>query len=109
MNWTEIIQTAITICVPAFVTLFTSKRIQRQANKHSCRQSILQLIIEDKISVMEGKVPENYKSVLDEWEEYKKCYGNHYIDTKVKDYEEWFNNIRKEKPCQKPNKTEHKK
>ncbi len=90
MDWTQIIVTFITICVPAFVTLITTKSVKRQANKHACRQSILQLIIEDKISVMEGKIPENYKSIMDEYDEYHACHGNHYIDGKIEEYKAWY-------------------
>lgn len=97
MDWTEIIVTIITVCVPALVTVYSTHRIKVQANKHACRQSILQLILEDKISVMEGKLPENYKSIIDEYDEYHECHGNHYIDEKVEDYKKWYDKITEEK------------
>lgn len=97
MDWTKILTTIITVCVPALVTLISTKKIKTQANKHACRQSILQLILEDKISVMEGKLPENYKSIMDEYDEYHQCHGNHYIDEKVEDYKKWYSEISKTK------------
>ena len=107
MDWTQIIVTAITICVPATVTLFTTKAVKRQANKHACRQSILQLIMEDKMSVMEGKLPENHQAILDEHDEYKQNGGNSYIHQKVDEYEEWYQTLkaRKEESMAKGTKT----
>ena len=86
----QIITTGISVCIPAIVTLISTISIRRQANKHSTRQSILQLILEDKIAVMEHKLPENYQAVMDEYDEYHKCYGNHYIDDKVSEYVGWY-------------------
>lgn len=97
MDWTEIINTAITICIPALVTLATGKKLRRQANKHSARQSILQLIIEDHVRVMEKKLPENYQSILNEFDEYKSNGGNSYIQSKVTDYVDWYGKINKRK------------
>ena len=86
----QIIITAITICVPAIVTLVTSKKVQKQADIHSARQSVLQLIFEDKVRVLEGLAPENYQAVLDEFDEYTKKGGNSYLSDKVKDYKDWY-------------------
>lgn len=93
MDWTEIINTAITICIPAVVTLATGKKLRRQANKHSARQSILQLIIEDHVRVMEKKLPENYQAILDEFDEYQSNGGNSYCEKKVSDYLKWYDKI----------------
>ena len=93
---TQIIVALITVTIPACVTLITTKSVKRQANKHSCRQSILQLILEDKLAVLvENKLPENYQAIIDEYEEYHKCYGNHYIDEKVEEYKKWYKEITK--------------
>ena len=91
----QIIVTAITVCVPATVTLFSNKSIKRQANKHACRQSILQLIFEDRVRVLEGFPPENYQVILDEYDEYIKSGGNSYIHAKVDEYKEWYKSIKK--------------
>lgn len=97
MDWTSIIDTAITICIPAVVTLITGKKIRKQANKHSARQSILQLIVEDKVRVLEGNLPENYQAILDEYDEYRGNGGNSYISQKVSDYLAWYKKVIKSK------------
>lgn len=97
MDWTQIIIQAITICVPALVTLLTGKKLKKQANKHSARQSIMQLILEDKVRVMEGGLPENYQAILDEFDEYRENGGNSYISQKVDDYIVWYEDLKKTK------------
>lgn len=86
----QIIVAIITVSVPASVTLFSNKAIKRQANKHACRQSILQLIFEDRVRALEGFSPENYQAILDEFDEYQKNGGNSYIHDKVEDYKNWY-------------------
>ena len=94
----QIIKEVVRVGIPAAVTIVTTMSVKRQANKHSCRQSILQLIMEDKIAVeVEHKLPENYQAVLDEYDEYHKCYGNHYIDEKVEEYKQWYKQVSKER------------
>ena len=85
----QIIVAAITVCVPALVTILTTRSVKKQANKHSARQSILQLIIEDKVRVIEKGLPENYQAVLDEFDEYQRTGGNSYIHEKVEEYKKW--------------------
>ena len=97
----QIIVAAITVCVPALVTILTTRSVKKQANKHSARQSILQLIIEDKVRVIEKGLPENYQAVLDEFDEYQKSGGNSYIHEKVEEYKKWYNRIVKEKKNEK--------
>lgn len=86
----QIIISVITVCVPACVTIFTTKSVKKQANKHSARQSILQLIFEDKVRALEGFAPENYQAILDEFDEYTRSGGNSYIHAKVDDYKKWY-------------------
>jgi hypothetical protein len=97
MDWTEILDTLIKVGIPALITIITGKKLKRQANKHSARQSILQLIIEDHVRVMEHKLPENYQAILDEFDEYKSNGGNSYIQSKVTDYVDWYGKINKRK------------
>ena len=89
-NIAQIIVAVITVCVPTLATVLSTKAMKRQANKHSTRQSILQLILEDKIAIMEHKLPENYQAIMDEYDEYHNCYGNHYIDEKIVEYQNWY-------------------
>lgn len=91
----QIIVAAISVCVPASVTLITTLSVKKQARKHSARQSILQLIFEDRVRVLEGMQPENYQAVLDEYDEYIKNGGNSYIKQKTNDYIEWYKSQQK--------------
>ena len=93
VDWTQIIVTAITICVPAFVTLFSGMKTRKQANKHNTRSNIMQLIIEDHVRYMENKLPENKQKIHEEYDEYIACGGNSYIHDKVKEYDDWYKSI----------------
>lgn len=86
----DIIVTAITIGIPSTVTFATALLQSRISNKHAARQSILQLIMEDHITVAEGGFPTNYQSVLHEFDIYKKSGGNSYVEEKVTAYKKWF-------------------
>lgn len=88
----QIIVTAITVCVPALVTIITTKSVKKQANKHSTRSDIMQLIIEDHVRDIEDKPAENYQAILDEYDEYKETGGNSYIHEKVEEYKKWYKN-----------------
>lgn len=88
----QIIVTSITVCVPALVTIITTKSVKKQANKHSTRSDIMQLIIEDHVRDIEDKPPENYQAILDEYDEYKGTGGNSYIHEKVEEYKKWYKN-----------------
>ena len=92
----NIIVAAITVLVPSITTLLTSKSIKKQANKHSARQSIMQLILEDHVRVQEDKLPENRQAILQEYDEYVNSGGNSYIKDKVKEYEEWYRGLAKD-------------
>lgn len=92
----QIIATAITVCVPALVTIITTKSVKKQANKHSTRSDIMQLIIEDHVRNIENKPPENYQAILDEYDEYNGTGGNSYIHEKVDEYKQWYRSINQE-------------
>lgn len=92
----NIIVAAITVLVPSITTLITSKSIKRQANKHSARQSIMQLILEDHVRAHENKLPENRQNILNEYDEYIASGGNSYIRSKVEEYEEWYKSLGKD-------------
>ena len=92
----QIIVAGITVCVPALVTILTTKSVKTQNNKHNTRSNIMQLIMEDKLAVMvEHKLPENYQAIMDEYDEYHSCYGNHYIDEKISEYRIWYKEVTK--------------
>lgn len=93
----QIIVTIITVCVPAITTLITTRSVKRQANKHSSRSDIMQLIIEDHVRIMEGKLPENRQLILEQYDAYKNAGGNSYIHKKVEEYEIWYAQLTKER------------
>ena len=99
----QIIVALIAAGFPTFTSIYNTKKVKRQANRHASRQSILQLIIEDKVAVHEGKNPENYQAILSEYDEYLHNGGNSYIHNKVEEYTKWYteNNKRKETSCPK--------
>ena len=92
-DWTQIIVTAITIGIPATVTLLSGKKTRTQNNKHNTRSNIMQLIIEDHVRNMEGKLPENKQRIHEEYDEYISCGGNSYIHDKVKEYDDWYKTL----------------
>lgn len=86
----QLIISFITILIPSITTLITNNQLKKSTDMHSARQSILQLIVEDHIRVSENKLPENYKAICTEFDEYVKNNGNSYIHKKVEDYFEWY-------------------
>ena len=85
----QIVVAIITVCVPTLATTLATKSMKKQANKHSTRSDIMQLIIEDYVREIRGKPPENYQAILDEYDEYKETGGNSYIHEKVGEYKRW--------------------
>ena len=83
----QIIISAITVCVPALVTIITTKSVKRQANRNSARSSILTMILDDKIRMMCKEVPENYHAIHDEYDIYTNNYGNSWVHQKVEEYD----------------------
>lgn len=87
----------ITAGIPAMVTIISGKRAHKVAEMHSARQSILQLILEDKVRIMNDELPENYQMVLDEFDIYKQNGGNSFICKKVSEYEKMLEKLKIEK------------
>ena len=89
-----IIISLITAGVPAIVTLITSSKQKKMSKMHSAKQSILQMQMEDVISVeILKKLPVNHSNIHYEYDAYKNNGGNSDIDTKMKEYEEWYKTI----------------
>lgn len=89
----QIIVTLITIGIPSITTIITSLIAKKENYMHNAKQSILQLIVEDKIRVMEGGIPENKQNILKEYDEYDKRGGNSYVHEKVENYKKWYSYI----------------
>ena len=91
----EVMITFITIGIPSITTIITSLIAKRDNYMHNAKQSILQLIVEDKIRVIEGGIPENKQNILKEYDEYNKKGGNSYVHEKVDSYIKWYSAILK--------------
>ena len=92
-DWTPVIIALLTVTIPSLVTYQSSRVLNRQAVKNSARQSILQLIVEDHLRVVEKRPPENYQAIMHEYDEYKNNGGNSYIHDKVEEYKKWYRMI----------------
>ena len=86
----KIIISLITVAIPSLTTIITSIIAKRYNYMHNAKQSILQLIVEDKIRVMEGGIPENKQAICKEYDEYSKDGGNSYVHEKVESYFNWY-------------------
>ena len=85
-----IIIALISAGLPTLATSITAVLQYRRSNQHSAKQSIFQMILEDRMSVQEGKLPTNYQNVLKEFDLYHKNGGNSYVEQKVEEYKKWF-------------------
>ena len=89
-----IIIALITAGIPAIVTMITSSKQKKISKMHAAKQSILQMQMEDVISVeILKKLPVNHSNIHYEYDSYKNNGGNSDIDTKMKEYEEWYKTI----------------
>lgn len=87
----QIVIALITVVIPSLTTIITSLIAKKENYMHNAKQSILQLIVEDKIRVMEGGIPENKQNILKEFDLYSKKGGNSYVHEKVDNYVKWYN------------------
>lgn len=91
----SIIISIVTVLIPSLTTIYTNAVTKKENRMHNAKQSIFQLILEDHVRVSEGKLPENYQEVCKEYDIYTKNGGNSYVKTKVNDYYNWYDNIKK--------------
>ena len=82
--------TSIAGGLPTVATIITAILQSRRADRHAAKQSIFQMILEDHISVAEGRIPTNYQNILNEYDVYHKNGGNSYVTEKVEDYKKWY-------------------
>ena len=81
---------AIAGALPTVATIVTAI-IQARSNKRNfAKQSIFNLINDDLTRALYGRIPENYQSILDEYDQYHKNGGNSYVSQKVEDYKAWY-------------------
>lgn len=94
-----VILAIITLCsgiVTAATTIITTIIRGRASTRHSAKQSILQMIMEDHDADREGHIPTNYQNILNEYDLYHKNGGNSYITEKVNEYKAWFAHVQVE-------------
>ena len=76
--------------LPTLATII-SAILQDRANKRNfAKQSILNLINEDKTEALYGNMPDNYQNILHEYDLYSKNGGNSYVAEKVTAYKTWY-------------------
>ena len=93
----EVLIAIISAGVPTLATTITAIIQARASTRHAAKQSILQMILEDRVAVQEKSLPTNYQNVLREYDEYHKNGGNSFVTDKVNDYKKWFSQIEKGK------------
>lgn len=81
--------------LPTIATIVTTVFRGRASAKHSAKQSILQMIMEDHLAVAEKRLPTNYQNILQEYDVYHSKGGDTYVTQKVLEYESWFAGIEK--------------
>lgn len=79
------------VALPVITTIVTYFYTKRAAARHSAKQSILQMIMEDQFSwEIFRKFPVNYGNITNEYEVYHKNGGNGEVTKKVDEYKEWY-------------------
>lgn len=81
---------AIAAGLPTVATIITAILQARSSRRNFAKQSILNLINEDKTEALYGNMPDNYQNVLHEYDEYSKNGGNSYVAGKVDAYKKWY-------------------
>ena len=76
--------------LPTVATIVTAILQDRASKKNFAKQSILNLINEDKTEALYGNMPDNYQNVLHEFDIYSKNGGNSYVAGKVDAYKAWY-------------------
>lgn len=87
----------ITAGFPTLTTAITAVCQSRAAKKNAAKDSILQMIMEDHLAVLEDGLPTNYQNILHEYDIYSKNGGNSYVHEKIEDYKKWFKHVEGEK------------
>ena len=79
------------VVIPVLTTIVTYLYTKRASIRHSAKQSILQMIMEDQFNwELFRKFPVNYGNILDEYAVYHKNGGNGEVTRKVDEYKSWY-------------------
>lgn len=76
--------------LPTLATIVSAILQSRENKKNFAKQSILNLINEDKTEALYGNMPDNYQNVLHEYDQYSRNGGNSYVSEKVAAYKTWY-------------------
>ncbi len=89
----QIIVTLITAGLPVLATTITALAQRRTNSRNAAKDSILQMIVEDKMDVLYNELPQNYQNILHEYDIYHKNGGNSYLTEKVNNYKAWYSQM----------------
>lgn len=76
--------------LPTLATVVSAILQSRENKRNFAKQSILNLINEDKTEALYNNMPDNYQNVLNEYDIYHKNGGNSYVTEKVEAYKKWY-------------------
>lgn len=76
--------------LPTVATIITALLQARTSNRHNAKQSIFQMILEDKVAALYDGIPSNYQNILNEYDIYHENGGNSYVTEKVEAYKKWY-------------------
>lgn len=82
--------TSVAAGLPTVATIITAVLQSRENKRNFAKQSILNLINEDKTEALYNNMPDNYQNVLNEYDIYHKNGGNSYVTEKVEAYKKWY-------------------
>lgn len=94
--------TSVAAGLPTVATAITAILQSRENKRNFAKQSILNLINEDKTEALYNNMPDNYQNVLNEYDIYHKNGGNSYVTEKVEAYKKWYTEWQKTHIDKKP-------
>lgn len=90
----SIIVALITAGIPSLATLVASLWQNRMSRRHSAKQSILQMCMEDQLNwELFQKFPTNYGNIQNEYAVYHKNGGNGEVTKRVNEYNDWYKQV----------------
>lgn len=79
------------VALPVITTIITYFYTKRTSVRHSAKQSILQMVMEDQFNwELFRKFPVNYGNIINEYEVYHKNGGNGEVTKRVDEYKSWY-------------------
>ena len=79
------------VALPVLTTIVTYLYTKRASARHSAKQSILQMVMEDQFNwELFKKFPVNYGNIANEYEIYHNNGGNGEVTKRVEEYQAWY-------------------